>query len=244
MPVPSLPGCGTLRLEIICTGEQFLGNINLGTIFGFILTETLQHGFCDEWLVGSKNCNRIDEQPDLEAYLNNKLKLHISCSFDLELVMARQRGLWPSCAVEPPCAPRDSVSCDIKVSKLMPKSSLVYRQRLQQSAVQSLGMVRRESAQPSHCHAIKGWRDSPVYDMDTNSASASSRSQPSRTSSPQRDRRPRQRPQRRHSEMTGAAGCYAFAYEHERPHSTERPPSAESPWADAAAPAVCDPRRF
>ena len=241
MPVPALPECGTLKLEISCAGEQYLENIDFCTTFGFILTESLHHGFCDEWLVSSNNGNRIDEQPDLEAYLNNQLKLHISCSFDLDLVIARQRGLWPSCAVEPPCTPRDSVSCDIKVSKLMPKSSLVYRQRLQQSAVQILGIVRRESAQPSHCHAIKGGCDSPVYDMDTNSASASSRSQPSRTSSPQRDRRPRQRPQRRYSEVASAAFCYAFTYEHERPYSRERLPSPEP--LDFPALSILDPVR-
>ena len=222
--VPSLPSCGTLRLEVTYAGEQFLANIDFGTTFGFILTENLHHGFCDEWLVSSKNCTTPEDQADIEMCPNNQLKLHISCSFDPDLVLARQRGLWPSCTVDPP---RDPDSRDIRVSRLMPKSSLVYRQRLQQIPAPS---NRREAARPTPCSAIRGGRNSPAVDPDpADPGGPGPHCTTPRRGSPERAR---QRPQRRYSEVVGSAGRYAFTYEHERPYARdsgrERPSSAQS----------------
>ena len=239
MPVPHLPCCGTLQLEITCTGEQFLENIDLGTTFGFILTENLHDEFCDEWLVSSKNC--ISEaQADVSAF-TNQARLYISCSFDMDLVLARQKGLWPSSLIDPLVDSFDCESCDIKVSTLMPKSSLVYRQKLQPTLVESQRFAGKEPSRSSHLHSIHTGNDSPVEKLGSDAPSASSYSKQPRTRSPQRDRRPRQRPQRRYSEVASAAFCYAFTYEHERPYSRERLPSPEP--LDFPALSVLDPVR-
>jgi hypothetical protein len=123
--VPSLPCSGTLRLEITCVTEQMLGNVDLGPTFGFILTDALECGFSDEFLAGNMS-EIVLNNPGIEN--TTVPKLHISCSFNRDIILARQKGLWPAHNVHPPCT---ALSTDISVSELMKRSALVHRQRLQ-----------------------------------------------------------------------------------------------------------------
>ncbi len=126
-PVPSLPCYGTVRFEVACAVEQFLDNITVGVTFGFILTESLEHGFSDEWLVGAKINNQLDDPGNIMKDSNTQLRLRVSCSFNQDLVQTRQRGLWPSQDIEPSQLTQNPI---VKLSELMLKTPLVYRQRL------------------------------------------------------------------------------------------------------------------
>jgi hypothetical protein len=136
VPVESLPCCGTLALEVTSATEQIFENTSFGATFGFILTDSLEFGFSDEWL--NMHASMTSFSDDLSYDLNLfdltsifQPKLHISCSFDRNMVLARQKGMWPSHLVDPP---RLDHAADIKVSELMPKSALIYRPRLRQSS--------------------------------------------------------------------------------------------------------------
>jgi hypothetical protein len=135
VPVASLPCCGTLSLEVTTATEQIFENTCFGASFGFILTDSLELGFSDDWLSmnASSTSFMSDSSDDLTTLDLSSLiyqpKLHISCSFNRNMVLARQKGMWPSHLVDPP---RLDHSTNIKVSELMPKSSLIYRPRLRQ----------------------------------------------------------------------------------------------------------------
>jgi len=128
IPVPSLPCYGTIRFEVACAAEQFLENITVGVTFGFILTENLEHGFSDEWLVGAKSNNLLDDPANIMKDSDTRLRLRVSCSFNQQLVQTRQRGLWPFKDIDLSHMTHDSI---VKLSELMLKTPLVYRQRLQ-----------------------------------------------------------------------------------------------------------------
>ncbi len=99
--------------------------MDIGPTFGFILTDILECGFSDEYLAGTIN-EDVFNQPGITNA--NSPKLHISCSFNRDIILARQRGLWPSHNVRPPCV---DLATNITVSELMKRSALVHRQRFQ-----------------------------------------------------------------------------------------------------------------
>ena len=125
VPIDALPCCGTLQLEVSCNTEQILGNLDFESTFSFIVTDNLQTGFSDEWLVGTRTNRAQYSNKSKSGNLGDSSKLHISCSFDQAIVRSLQVGLWPSHEVKSPLL----ASPELSVSELMSKSSFVYRAR-------------------------------------------------------------------------------------------------------------------
>jgi hypothetical protein len=124
--------------------EQFLGSMDIGPTFGFILTDILEGGFSDEFLAGTTS-EDILNQPGIPNA--NVPRLHISCSFKRDIILARQRGLWPSHNV--PCL---DLSTNLTVSELMQRTALVHRQRLQSPI----------DHEPAHTATARARHDGPI----------------------------------------------------------------------------------
>ncbi len=224
VPVPSLPCYGTILFEVACAAEQFLENVTVGVTFGFILTENLEHGFSDEWLVGAKSNNPLDDPGNIMKDSDTQMKLRVSCSFNQELVQTRQRGLWPSKDIDPDPThmTRESV---VTLSELMLKIPLVYRQRLQPPSAdgprswptQALHSGRnsptRPDKPPSHAQAA------PVTALAPETSSMRRQGSPSRRS---------RRVQRRLSEVV-RIGFDVFQHlSTATPQAAKEPPPAQS----------------
>ena len=127
LPIVALPCHGTLQLEVSCNTEQMLGNLDFGSTFSFIVTDNLETGFSDEWLVDSRTNSSQDWGEPRQINSGDSLRLHISCSFDQAIVRSLQVGLWPSHEVKS----LEFRPHELKLSELMSKTSFVYRARQQ-----------------------------------------------------------------------------------------------------------------
>ena len=100
--VPGLPCTATLVLEHSTNSSTSQSLIPLA-IFEVQLSSILDHGFFEEWLISTDATNNInDTEPSCSdtgqsMHSDSPIQLHISCSFDADLISSRQHGLWPTC---------------------------------------------------------------------------------------------------------------------------------------------------
>ena len=121
--IKNIPCSATISMIALYAAEPPFQNDRNATNFEIVLATSLINGVSDLWLVSSEKLDMTESETP-ESTDTKIAKLRISCSFDRDMILGMQRGLWPS--VSEFALPRTRIALP-PLHRLIPNSPLQYK---------------------------------------------------------------------------------------------------------------------